>query len=236
MPRELVSDIQLEGTPDHPLLRGGDLASPAPSRVPRIDRASVGELQLLDAGCRLAPRPLKGRSAHAAAGTSIEGATAVLLSPDENKCLLVWERGAWGTPGGAVDGGECKAQTVEREISEEVNAEVDLSWGAFYLGGWQAGRARDGLMNDNFSAFVVRLKNEKYKADGQEIQKVRFFPWREVLEQWRAQGKPKDFFWEGAGEAEKCKMNKCERAHSLRAGPTTRPPHPPLPASAAGSL
>ena len=32
--------------------------------------------------------------------TSIEGATALIFSPDGSKVLLVWERGQWSTPGG----------------------------------------------------------------------------------------------------------------------------------------
>ena len=34
--------------------------------------------------------------------TAIEGATGLCFSPDGTEVLLVWERGAWSTPGGAV--------------------------------------------------------------------------------------------------------------------------------------
>lgn len=52
--------------------------------------------------------------------TSIEGATGVVFSPDEEKILSVWERGGWNTPGGAVDPGEMKIEALAREIREEV--------------------------------------------------------------------------------------------------------------------
>ena len=34
--------------------------------------------------------------------TAIEGATGLCFSPDGTEVLLVWARGAWSTPGGAV--------------------------------------------------------------------------------------------------------------------------------------
>ena len=75
--------------------------------------------------------------------TSVVGVTALMLSPDMTKVLLVWERGSWATAGGFVNPGECKIAALAREIREEVNVEVDETWdGVCYLGGWQAGRAR----------------------------------------------------------------------------------------------
>ena len=125
--------------------------------------------------------------------TSIEGATAVLLSTDETNVLLVWERGAWSTPGGAVNAGECKFEALVREVKEEVSATVDEKWGAYYLGGWQAGRARDCLVNDNFSGFVVKLEKDDFKVDEKEINQACFFPWKPLLEEWRRAGKPEPF-------------------------------------------
>ena len=72
--------------------------------------------------------------------------------------LLVWERGSWSTPGGAVEPGENKLDALERELREEVNLTLDLvGWGAQYLGGWQQSKARDNLVNDNFSSFLVKV-------------------------------------------------------------------------------
>ena len=97
--------------------------------------------------------------------TGIEGATALMFSPDERKVLLVWERGHWTTSGGAVNPGESKLETLIREVHEEVRVHVDQTWeGVCYLGGWSAGRARDNLINDNFSAFAVRLQSEVHSS------------------------------------------------------------------------
>ena len=125
--------------------------------------------------------------------TSIEGVTAVMLSPDMTKVLLVWERGSWATAGGAVNPGECKMAALAREIREEVNVEVDETWdGVCYLGGWQAGRARDNLVNDNFSGFVVRLKSEDFQPDMGEIREARWFSIAQLLGAWRRAGRPAD--------------------------------------------
>ena len=106
--------------------------------------------------------------------------------------LLVFERGAWNTPGGAVDMGESKLDALVREVREEVEVAVDRSWGPFYLGGWQQARARDNLINDNFSVFVVRCETEYMKPDGIEIKEAHWLPWKPILEAWRAAGKPTD--------------------------------------------
>jgi ADP-ribose pyrophosphatase YjhB (NUDIX family) len=124
--------------------------------------------------------------------TSIEGATALCFSPDGSKLLLVWERGSWATPGGAVNAGESKIETLTRELREEVGVEVDLSQDIFYLGGWSAGRARDNLSNDNFSSFAVRLKSDEFSVDNKEIREAEWFVWRPILDEWVAQGSKKD--------------------------------------------
>ena len=67
--------------------------------------------------------------------TSIEGATGVVFSPDEEKILSVWERGGWNTPGGAVDPGEMKIEALARECREEVGIALDPSYDPVYLGG-----------------------------------------------------------------------------------------------------
>ena len=92
--------------------------------------------------------------------TSIEGVAAVVLSPDEQRILLIWEYGHWKLVQGAVDPGESKLFTVGREMREEVGIEVDHSFTAKYLGGWQKSKARDYLINDNLSCFAMRAKAE----------------------------------------------------------------------------
>ena len=91
-------------------------------------------------------------------------------------------------------------------MREELSARVDDSWSPFYLGGWQTGRARDELVNDNFSAFAVKLRDEQFEVDHKEIEKARFFEWRPLLQAWRNAGRPKDFRTPVGGET--CKFDK----------------------------
>lgn len=42
-------------------------------------------------------------------------------------------------------------------MKEEVGLTVDETFSAIYLGGWQKARARDQLINDNFSLFAVKV-------------------------------------------------------------------------------
>ena len=55
---------------------------------------------------------------------------------------------------------------------------------------WQSGRARDNLVNDNFSGFVVRLKSEDFTPDMGEIKEARWFPIAQLLGAWRGAGRP----------------------------------------------
>ena len=100
------------------------------------------------------------------------------------------ERGAWNTPGGAVNPGELKLDTLAREVMEELTAAVDPSFVPIYVGGWQQAHARDGAVNDNFSAFVVRLASEAFKVDNVEVAHADWFPWRDLLDDWRRAGAP----------------------------------------------
>ena len=141
--------------------------------------------------------------------TSIEGATGIIFSPaggDGNEVnaaprngsqpigenlLLVWERGAWNTPGGAVERAELKYEGLKREVLEEVGAKLDDNFNPVYLGGWQAAGARDRRINDNFSVFAVRAASTKMNADGVEIKEALWLPWKPMYEQWKAHGDSK---------------------------------------------
>lgn len=137
--------------------------------------------------------------------TSIEGATGVLLSPDEQRILLVWERRSWSTPGGAVNEGESTLAALAREAHEEVNVTLDLDgFGAYLVGGWHESRARENTINDHFSAFVVRMTSDEFAVDNKEIEKARLFEWRPLLQAWRDQSKPDPFLDPASGD----KMNK----------------------------
>jgi len=123
--------------------------------------------------------------------SAIEGVNALLLSPDEEEVLLVFERGAWTCPGGAVDEGECSLEAVAREVHEEVGVQVDwrsesVVRDARYLGGYQESRARDNLVNDCFSAYSVRTERREIQVDNVEISKAKWFRRQVLLDAWEA--------------------------------------------------
>ena len=80
--------------------------------------------------------------------TSIEGAAAIVLSPDESSVLLVKEYGRFGMPGGAIDPGEGALEALRRELMEEVSVTLDDAFPPLLLGGYRKSRWRDAAVND----------------------------------------------------------------------------------------
>ena len=113
--------------------------------------------------------------------TSIEGVGAVLLSPDEQSVLLVWEYGCWKPPTGAVDLGEGMLHAVTREVYEEVGLAVDTSYAPRYLGGWHTNQSRDQRVNDNFAIFALKALPGTVAVDGSEIVEARWFRIEELV-------------------------------------------------------
>ena len=152
--------------------------------------------------------------------SSIEGVAACVLSPDEKKVLLVWELNAWSMVAGAVEQGEATIDAIARELREEVDAKISTAKPACFMGGYQQAKARDGRVNDNFHAFVVRARattpgtapsafsaqcttqaaalsvlqvhaeSEEVAVDGVEIERAIWVAWAPLLESWRAAGRP----------------------------------------------
>ena len=181
--------------PSEPLGDGGEATSPdAPRRaaeqVASSESDSVGDSELVYVVEPAVSLGIGVKGMVPSYSTSIEGATAICLSPDGTKVLLVWERESWTTPGGAVDPGECKVETLRRELMEEVGAELDEKAEMQYVGGWSKGRARDNISNDSFSCFVVHLKSEHLQVDNLEIEEAGWFEWKPLLAKWREMGSP----------------------------------------------
>jgi len=126
--------------------------------------------------------------------SSIEGVTGLCLSPDETEVLVFWEkhRGVWGGPGGTVNAGEMKYDALMRECFEEARIKLDENYEPFYLGGWQAGKARDLYCNDNFTCLTFKSTTKVLDLGGElgEVTSAVWVPWRPLLAAWQEVGEP----------------------------------------------
>ncbi|KAH3758963.1 hypothetical protein Pelo_9180 [Pelomyxa schiedti] len=150
-----------------------------------------------------------GKDMVPSAATSIAGAQAVLLSPDKSKVLMTKEirvndpvypyydksrpptEHTWRFPGGAVDFGESDAESVIRELQEELGIAVPLeglhlvntynmkkarAWGVFDPGDEPL------YVNDHLQVFVAFLDpSVPLQPEEAEIINAQWFPISEVL-------------------------------------------------------
>jgi 8-oxo-dGTP pyrophosphatase MutT (NUDIX family) len=110
--------------------------------------------------------------------TSIEGACAMCLSPDEQSILMTHEFGQLMLPGGAIDPGEGAVEAARREAAEEVSLNL-LSSEQFetrLVGGWHQPKSRDCVMNDNYRCFLFKSADGKFAPDGVEIKRAEWVP------------------------------------------------------------
>mmetsp|Transcript_100656 Transcript_100656/g.323167 ORF Transcript_100656/g.323167 Transcript_100656/m.323167 type:complete len:337 (-) Transcript_100656:64-1074(-) len=106
--------------------------------------------------------------------TALEGVGCLVLSPERDAVLLVWEYGHWKMITGNVDSGESMTETSRREIREEVGLEVEDSMRL--IGGWSAAKSRDNCINNVFCVFAVTAKSRSATVDGVEIVEAKWFP------------------------------------------------------------
>ena len=70
----------------------------------------------------------------------------------------------------AVDSGDSMLETAIRELKEEVDIEVDVAgYTPRYLGGHNAPRSRDAVINDNVACIALRARSTSFTPDMQEI-------------------------------------------------------------------
>jgi hypothetical protein len=70
----------------------------------------------------------------------------------------------------AVDSGDSMLETAIRELKEEVDIEVDVAgYTPRYLGGHNAPRSRDAIINDNVACIALRARSTSFTPDMEEI-------------------------------------------------------------------
>lgn len=116
--------------------------------------------------------------------TSIEGGSAIVLSPDMERVFLVKElaRPFWGLPGGAVNLAEGAYAAMERELREEASVQLDPNFAPLLVCVSNQPSARDNMVNDHYNVFVVRALNENFAIDPHELAGGRWFDKNRLLE------------------------------------------------------
>eukprot|EP00929_Paragymnodinium_shiwhaense_P059076 TRINITY_DN29572_c0_g1_i1.p1 TRINITY_DN29572_c0_g1~~TRINITY_DN29572_c0_g1_i1.p1 ORF type:complete len:385 (+),score=35.53 TRINITY_DN29572_c0_g1_i1:65-1156(+) len=134
--------------------------------------------------------------------TALEGIGVLVLSPNQDEVLLAWEYGHWKMITGNVDAKESMADTVRREVREEVGLELTDSVPMQMIGGWQEARSRDRSVNNIFCTFAVTAKSKEVKVDGHEIHDARWFPlasmptFQDDINAPKVQSKPFSLEWD----------------------------------------
>jgi len=110
-------------------------------------------------------------------------ATAGLVVIQKNKLLLAFSRNkqAWYLPGGKVDAGETSIQSIQREIQEELNIELDVHKLQFYihLSAPAYGEEKNIVMEQD--CFLYDLDQEIRPSN--EIEAVKHFNLEEYLKE-----------------------------------------------------
>jgi len=108
--------------------------------------------------------------------SSIEGVVGLILSPDGQQVLCVWEGGCYQMPGGALHPGEDLFSALARELQEELGVELDVEHSPLFLGGYQSSNARDARVNDHFAVLCVRAASTTFMVDNEEISEAAWLP------------------------------------------------------------
>lgn len=115
--------------------------------------------------------------------------TVGLLIINNNKLLLAYSKNkkAWYLPGGKVDSGETPLQSLQREIKEELNINLDLSLIKYYchIQAPAYGENRNVIMEQD----CFRYKYDQKIIPTNEIEAVKYFDLKTyVLEEKQVAG------------------------------------------------
>lgn len=107
--------------------------------------------------------------------TSTSGATTMILSPDEQSVLFVYENDMWKPVTGGDYFGDISLQTALREAIEEVGIEIDHNFGPKAIGFWNTGGRCGGKINNMMSCYIIKAKSLELKLDNFEITLAKWF-------------------------------------------------------------
>lgn len=106
--------------------------------------------------------------------TSTAGATAMILSPDEQSVLLVYEK-MWKPVTGSTSFSEYSLNTAIREASEEVGIKLDVNFVPRLIGLWNIGGRCGKKINDTMFCYIMKAESTNLQLDEFEISKAKWF-------------------------------------------------------------
>lgn len=107
--------------------------------------------------------------------TSTAGATTMILSPDEQSVLFVYEMDMWKPVTGADHFNDTSLNTALREAEEEVGIEIDYNFEPLVIGFWNIGGRCGGKMNNVMTCYIVKAKSLELKLDNFEVTVAKWF-------------------------------------------------------------
>lgn len=114
--------------------------------------------------------------------TSTSGATTMILSPDEQSILLVYEQDMWKPVTGADHFKELSLNTALREAEEEVGIQRDLSFEPKVIGFWNIGGRCGGRINNVMTCYIIKALTTELKLDEFEVTLAKWFKIDELKE------------------------------------------------------
>ena len=114
--------------------------------------------------------------------TSTAGATTMILSPDEQSVLLVYEMDMYKPVTGADHFGDISLNTSLREAEEEVGIQIDYDFVPKVIGFWNIGGRCGGKINNVMTCYIIKAKSLELKLDNFEITVAKWFKIEDLKE------------------------------------------------------
>lgn len=107
--------------------------------------------------------------------TSSAGASAMILSPDEQSILMVYENAMWKFVTGSNDYNELNLDTALREMTEEVGLTCCPDFTPKVIGLWNIAGRSDDKINDHMIGYVCRATDTNVVLDTFEVGIYKWF-------------------------------------------------------------
>jgi ADP-ribose pyrophosphatase YjhB (NUDIX family) len=105
---------------------------------------------------------------------------ALVISPDEQQVLLLWEGGKWVFATGYTMTRESVVDALRRELRTQLSLEVDKAYAPRAVGGWTRASAKFDCINEVFMCYALRATSTVLNLD--EDMHARWFNIDELMQ------------------------------------------------------